>query len=224
MATKKYTWKDPRGLTTAVTLVMAFDVLWHAARIAIHLYWGPRADLQGGGDLTAPQLVNGLHALLAIPMLLLLIVPLFWILQVSKNAHVLKGRKLENSPMFAALWWWIIPFMSLFKPVASISEIWDVSAAEPQSRKRGRVLLPIWWGATLIANALSVAANSLGRYPETAASAPTMESLQSAVAIVQGLAFIAIVQRIAALQVQKRLVSEFSDVEMAPGVLEGVAG
>src|SRR6185503_6694083 len=104
--TKKYSWKDPDGLTAAVIAVMIYDALWSATGAAISLYWGAAAEFDpaSGEALDLPQFAKAFHDLFALLMLLLLIVPVFWLLRVSKNAHVLKGYALENSPMFTALW------------------------------------------------------------------------------------------------------------------------
>lgn len=146
------------------------------------------------------------------------VVVILWILRVSKNAHVLKGRSLASSPLFAALWWYLIPFMSLFKPVESMGEIWDVSAIDTKRRKHNREVLPVWWAATPAAGALAYLNILLHRDN-------LLVVLQSAASIVQCVAFTIVARRICDMQIEKRTASAFSvEPERPLSVLERLNG
>jgi hypothetical protein len=217
---KTYIWKDPTGLTIAALIVMALDVLWAASGLLIQVTWGRNSDF---GDvpvdaMSVPQLVGWAHSMFALLTLSGGIVLIFWILRASKNAHVLKGRALDNSPMFAALWWYVIPFMSLFKPVEAMGEIWDVSAADREGRKRYRPVLWVWWAASL-------AAGVLASFDLILNHDPLVSELASAAAIVQCAAFAFVAKRISDLQIEKRTVLASSDEPERPlGVLERLNG
>ena len=223
---RTYAWKNPALLTTAVTLVMIFYSLRSAAQLAVWMVVRLRSVIDVPQDqLELVRIAAQLNAQLVIPSFLLLIVPFFWILRVSKNAHVLKGQKLRNSPMFSALWWYIIPLMSLFKPYESLEEIWDVSGTGPI--KRRHLSLLIWWGSALIAWILGDIIVVLSGYPFNTDHAALIRVYNSpisplsfAISIVKCLAFIAVALKIASIQVKKRLGSGPSDVHAASGILE----
>jgi hypothetical protein len=223
--TKKFQWKNPGALTAWTVAVMVYDLLWAASGLAIDAYWGREADYlhMTGDEFDGPQLIGWLHDVLNIPGLLLLLIPMFWILRVSKNAHVLKGRPLTNSPMFAALWWYLIPFMSLFKPVESLGEIWDVSATGVVARNQMRFVLPIWWGALLLGNGLRIFASRMDGTDQMQDLAIVLETLGYAASVIQCTAFIAIALRIRSMQMDKRTATEFSDPLIEQGILQGLS-
>jgi hypothetical protein len=216
---KVYSWKNPKPLTTAVVLIMAFDALWALSDIFIQASWGERSNFTGipPANWSLPQVLLWLHDILAFAVLAGGLVAIFWILRASKNASVLKGRNLENSPWFAALWWYVIPFMSLFKPLESISEIWDASAPDARSRKEGSPVLAVWWLCTIAGGVMGWVLRFFnGAWPAIV--------MQSVFTIVQCLAFAYIAQRIGEMQIEKQMVIVFSDTEAPMSVLERVTG
>lgn len=213
MATKKiFTWKDPRAATLAVKGMMAFDIAWIVLGLVIESVWGnlghlaavPASNL---GNETLPLIAFGA---LSFGLLLNLPVVVWWIIRASRNAHVLKGRPLESSPIFAALWWYIIPIASLYKPVQAMAEIWDESASSRERRSRNKWLLAVWWPALLITGVSA----KLSGMDEIAEAATTIALLS---ALVQATAFLLLTRQICAMQREKEVAITFSDEGLSPG-------
>ena len=218
-APQTYPWKDPKSITYAGLAVLAFDVVWASLGLLMQLLWGPRADFEGAppGTLTPVQFAAATHATFGLVSLLGGVVLVFWILRVSKNAYALKGRRLANSPLFAALWWYLIPFMSLIKPLESMSEIWDVSAVDATRRRQNRAALGVWWAALLISSALTYLSSVIRHVG-------VLIDLKWTASIVQSLAFAYVMKRIYDMQLEKHPVVEFSDAEQPMSVLSQIAG
>ena len=216
---KTYAWKDPKPLTMVIIVLMAFDISWVLSELLMTLIWGGRVNVRvaAPGAMTTLQIVRMVHSLLAFVVLAGLIVRVFWILRVSRNAHVLRGRPLANSPLFAALWWYLIPFMSLFKPLEAMGEIWDVSAIDAQRRKRHHVALIGWWIAVIASGVLTYASFFSHQY------LPIVIVEYFASTIGYGL-FAYIAWRVCDMQVEKRTVGAFSDVEAPLSVLQRLNG
>jgi hypothetical protein len=152
---KTFVWKDPRAMTLAVIIAMSIDIVCAMVGIAT-IVSGVHVDPSApAGVNSGPALVLLLNGLLSLVVLANGILRTLWILRVSRNAHVLKGGNLANSPMFAAVWWYLVPFMSLFKPWESLSEIWDVSALDRDGRRSLKSILGSWWMLFLISSTLS---------------------------------------------------------------------
>ena len=214
-----YQWKDPKSITFVGLAVLAFDVVWASLGLLMQLLWGPRADFEGApsDELTAEQLAAAAHAAFGFVSLLGGIVLVFWILRVSKNAHVLRGRSLDSSPLFAALWWYIIPFMSLFKPLEAMGEIWDASAVDAARRRQNRAALMVWWAALIISGALAY-------LPTVVRHVGVLIDLKWAASTVQSLIFAYIMKRIYDMQLEKRPALEFSDADESLSVISRIAG
>jgi len=152
---KTFIWKDPRPITLAVIIAMAVDIVWALAGVAIIVFnvqVDPSAPIGAG---KGPALMLLLYGLLSFVVMASNIVRVLWILRASRNAHVLKGRDLANAPMYAALWWYLTPVMSLYKPWESLSELWDVSALDLDGSRGLKSILGAWWMLFLIASTLS---------------------------------------------------------------------
>ena len=214
-----FQWKDPKNITVIGLAVLAVDVVWASLGLLIQLVWGSRADFKGvpPEDLTPLQFLAAAHASFGLVCLLGGVVMVFWILRLSRNAHVLKGRSLTNAPIFAALWWYVIPFMSLFKPLESLSEIWDASAIDATRRKHNREVLAVWWGALIVGGLLAYLSRIL---PHVG----VLTDIKWTAAILQSVAFGYAMKRISDMQLEKHPVVEFSDAEPATSVLSRVAG
>ncbi len=210
-----FKWEDPAPPTIAVLCLMAFDIVRSLAQFSIKAIWGPGSDY-GSIDLTgssAPQRVLSVVDGLGLVSLVGLIFVVRWLLRVSRNAHVLKNADLKNSPWFTALWWYLIPFMSIFKPFTSLGEVWDESIPRGQTVKYNRAALPVWWVATLavVASARLV---YMSEYDMTFVGLNTVASL------VQCVTFGYIATRICAMQIDKRMALAFDDPQPPIGVLQ----
>jgi hypothetical protein len=216
---KTYQWRDPAPMTLGVLIVLGVDAMVTAAGIALLAVWGRRSEIPvGEAPHTAAQWARLLLVLVATPAALAGLLIIFWILRVSRNAHVLKGRALQNSPIFSALWWWIIPFMSVFKPVSAIDEIWEVSAASPERRRQGRWVLGVWW-ASWIANGILAYVLVASRLNGIA------QIIKDADSVIVCATFAYIVSRISAMQIEKHTVAVFSVGPERPlSVLERLNG
>jgi hypothetical protein len=200
---KTFVWKDPRPMTLAVTVVLGIDIVYAVLGIAIIASGLHVNHSAPAAERFATGLILLLFALLWLVFLAGNIVTVFWILRVSKNAHVLRRRPLANSPIFAALWWYIIPVMSLFKPWESLVEIWDASAADRERARNRRYIVGLWWGLLLMAGAAGYIAAFSGI------------RLISIISFVLSLAsdslFIAITRIICSMQLEKHVGLAFSD-------------
>jgi hypothetical protein len=204
-------------LATFVQLILTIDIVWQAAGLFIELHWGSQPSFervapQGWG---APQWSAWAYTEFGLISLLLGVVIIFWVLRVARNAYVLKGRPLENSPIFTALWWYVIPFMSLFKPVQSLGEVWDASTINGIRREQNRFMLLVWWIALLAHSGLG----SIGRiFQDPGFTAPAV----SVIGVIQSVAFAYIVLRITAMQVERHSQPEAATAPSLAGSLESI--
>lgn len=217
--TKVFEWKDPRPLTFAVTAAMVVSILQSLMQIVIALastrYGHPLIAIAGTPLIWSAILIANWIVLLAV--LAGDVIGVFWILRVSKNAHVLKGRNLDNSPMFAALWWYLIPFMSLFKPLVSLSEIWDVSAIDRQLQNKYKFVLYAWW--------ISFFVNFIILFAGRTAHILMLSVMGHTINLFRDLGFIFITNRLCDMQLEKRMAVTFSDEPNRPmSVLERLNG
>ena len=95
------------------------------------------------------------------------ILVLIWYLRSVRNAHALSNG-VETSPKWA-IWWFIIPLVSWWKPYSMTSELWRSSLAP--DRWKGLpdpVLLRWWWGSVLVGGFAFAIGNALSRSAATA--------------------------------------------------------
>jgi hypothetical protein len=213
---KRFAWKDPSRITLVAMIIMAVDIVFAMLGLAIQLFWGELGDI-GATPPTAlrtPYPLILCYALLSLIVIFSTPVLVFWILRISKNAHASKGRPLRNSPLFAALWWYLIPFMSLFKPVEALGEIWDTSAPNRERGKSQRFVLRLWWGSV----PLAVVAAYVGLLIRHNGA---VLCVQLGISIVECSAFLFIARRIRDMQLEKHLSMTFSDeAEPRPNILQ----
>jgi hypothetical protein len=214
-SSKTFIWKDPRAITLAVIMAMSVDIAWALAGIAI-IVSGVRVDtFASAGVDKGAILMLLLYDALSFVVMASNIVRVLWILRASRNAHVLKGGDLANSPMYAALWWYLTPLMSLYKPWESLSELWDVSALDLDGRRPLKSVLGAWWMLFLIASTLSF----IGDLSHS--DAVNLTALLLSVAECGG--FIIIARTICDMQLEKKLGQAFADEPARPfGVLEAL--
>lgn len=101
---------------------------------------------------------------------------LMWYLRSVRNAHVLSNG-VETSPKWA-IWWFIIPLVSLWKPYSMTSELWR-SSRQPDGW-RGLPdpgLLRWWWGAVLASGLIINVSSGLSRTAQTAGQLSISDSV-----------------------------------------------
>lgn len=115
-----------------------------------------------------------------------------WYLRSVRNAHALFNG-IETSPRWA-VWWFIIPVVSLFKPYGMTSELWRSSQSPDAWRGlRDPVLLRWWWGVVLVAGFALTFSNILSRSAATASQLQIADAAflpGCALQIVAGLLFL----------------------------------
>ena len=153
MAEKKiYEWRDPGGASRWAVGVMVVNLIVHFGYLILAVI-GPTADYAAGTVKNPAQAFHVGLVLLQGLMLFGAIAIVAWILRVSKNAHTFTKRSLE-APWMAALWWYVIPIATLFKPFMAMREIWDVSAPTWRSGQSLRWILNLWWPVSILGNGL----------------------------------------------------------------------
>ena len=217
--TKIFIWKDPRQLTLAIMIAMVVNIAWAIMSISIYSI---REQLSQTSIKPVIPYIPDIPADL-LPVLLTIYIPLsiivlaniiiraFWILSASRNAHILKGRPLSNSPIFAAVWWYLIPFMSLFKPWESLAEIWDVSTIDRETRQKGKYALAIWWFSYIAFGLLINIGNIFHIF--------AFSTIAMLAGIVEYISFMVVAKRLCDMQIEKRLAITFSD---APTIRDSV--
>tara|TARA_R110002049_G_scaffold2511_8_gene18414 strand:+ start:742 stop:1356 length:615 start_codon:yes stop_codon:yes gene_type:complete len=71
----------------------------------------------------------------------------------------LAKRTVTNEKVSMAIWGWIIPFISLFKPYQMIKEMWtdtslQIRLKEPDYQQKDTSILGFWWFLWLITNVI----------------------------------------------------------------------
>lgn len=101
---------------------------------------------------------------------------LMWYLRSVRNAHALSNG-VETSPKWA-IWWFIIPLVSLWKPYSMTSELWR-SSRQPDGWKSlpDPALLRWWWGAVLVGGMVINVSAGLSRTAETAGQIAISDSI-----------------------------------------------
>jgi len=191
---KVYTWKDPTGLTRAVLIVMALCFAADFALMTVWLTFGEAAQYDAVGDeaFTTPQFISWSVDMATLVILLACIVIPFWIVRVSKNAHVLRPQ-MKFSPL-GSIGWYVVPIASLFKPFQALSEIWLVSSTKAE---RGSDRLLIAWWVSFIMSGLASTFGSFG------ASGAWMAFAGSLLGIAVTVMFTIIVRRLSSMQIEK---------------------
>lgn len=117
-----------------------------------------------------------------------------WYLRSLRNAHALYAG-VETSPKWA-IWGFIVPVLSLWKPYSMTSELWRSSqSAERWKGMPDPSLLRWWWGAVLAGGFCGTAANIMARGARTASQMLASDAALIAsflISIVAGLLFLRI--------------------------------
>ena len=125
-------------------------------------------QLDDGGEMSSWLMIQGILALLQVPVFLATsIVFLVWLNLSYKNLHVLRPSFLNFSSGWA-VGYWFIPFLNLWKPFQVVREVWWESDPEiPQdqmflteSLHSAPTYMGVWWAFWLGSN---IANNIAGR-------------------------------------------------------------
>lgn len=89
-----------------------------------------------------------------------------WYYRATQNAHALTAG-VENSPAWA-LWGFVVPFISLWKPYGVTSELWRSSLAPDRWKGlRDPVAMRWWWGLVLAGSLALSASNFMSKSATT---------------------------------------------------------
>lgn len=130
-------------------------------------------------DAEANDLRQGIIGLLEMGVYIFsIVVFLKWFRRAYGNLNRINTNSFPHKDS-TAVWCWIIPFVSLFKPAQIMSQIWKETQAsikkyDPSySIKHGGILIGIWW-------TLFIISNFVGRYIlKTAFKQDTIEQMIS---------------------------------------------
>jgi heme/copper-type cytochrome/quinol oxidase subunit 2 len=178
MTSETYTTRPISGLTTAVVVwVWISIVLLAISAVGSAAYLQSLFQVPSSEPMTAYDPIPGGEAILLLallPQYLALIASLVlgflvlrWCYRASRNTNAV-ARGVTTAPHWA-IWWWFIPFASLFKPYAVLSEVWRV-ARDPDrwTSLKDPVRLRFWWGLHLAANFAGAIIDGLDRATDTA--------------------------------------------------------
>lgn len=173
MAGKTYSTRAIAALTGVVSVWMWLYMLtivgWLAATVyrltllqALHPdeYLTSVDPVPGHED---EAVIGGLAALgMVVVAVITGFIVLRWCHRASRNTNAM-ARGVQTRPHWA-IWWWFIPFASLFKPFGVFSEFWRV-ARNPDGWKSvgDPVRLRWWWGFNLASGFTGGVANAADR-------------------------------------------------------------
>lgn len=210
-------FKDPRGLAGAVSVLLYTEIVISIARvISSAMQYNLLLDFQSGSysDRSAiqaaansndlrEQIIGYTWIAFFIPTGILI---LKWIYRSSYNLRPLGAENLTTSPGWA-VGWFFIPFMNLYKPFVVMKEIWKASS-DPRSWKTASSSSLIgWWWALFLAS--SVLGNFAFRLSQDAQGLPQLLNaslaggVAAAVFIPLNLLFLRLMRAIVAMQVAR---------------------
>lgn len=151
-----YFYRSPRALGIAAISFVFLHVVASLALDATLLSVGatPPEDDLGAALL---MLATGLAQLFTI--LLAAVTVLAWVHRVATNVRALGQEGLQHSPGWA-VGVWLIPFANLVRPYLAMKEIYQASDPETVGGRvtwrggRGAPIMPLWWGAWIVAGLL----------------------------------------------------------------------
>ena len=212
-----YVWRDPGAISKVAVVVLTVGAIAHGVDVILDFGFGPASDYKTATDDLLDHPLQVMHVLADLTLLALLLgaIPLvIWILTVSRNAHTFTKRSIEK-PWWAAVWWYLIPIISVYKPYVSMCEIWDVSAPDLKARALNRNVLNIWWMAFIVAGGMAVFSNFGAVY----------NGIFNLASLIRTVAFIVIVRRVCAMQRQKQIAETFGEnTQASVSVLERLNG
>ncbi|MCP5028462.1 MAG: DUF4328 domain-containing protein [Actinomycetia bacterium] len=124
------------------------------------------------------------------------VVTVTWLYRMAKNTESLRLAPLEHTPKWA-VWGWVVPILSLFRPYQMIGQTWRASASPTQTYEQLTRLAPWWWGTFLLTLALdqiSASATSVEWTPDNARLMLQTARMASVADAVSAVLFILIVR------------------------------
>ena len=151
-------------------------------------------ELYDGTSLTETLAFVGFSCLLILAYVVGAVLVLSWYLRSVRNGQILT-RGMEARPTWA-VWYFIIPVVSLFKPYSMTSELWR-SSLRPEGWKalRDPAMLRWWWGCVLTAGVIATVADIFSRQAVSAdvlAQTAVAATLAFGLQVLAGLLFLRI--------------------------------
>ncbi|MFJ7203767.1 DUF4328 domain-containing protein [Streptomyces sp. NPDC098789] len=157
--------RSPKGLATALTILLAVAGAVDLAAAAIGFGTDAAADIEGDGPLTAAALM---YACVGIAQIALLLgtgaVFIVWFHRARVNGGVFRPDLFDQGPGWA-IGSWFIPIVNLFFPYRIAQDIWRASVqAAPDGSARAVSVTPVtvWWVTFIASNLISRASDSVG--------------------------------------------------------------
>lgn len=206
--TKTYRAKSLKGLAAALTVTLGLAIVALLAFSGAEASWLMRALAVDPAQAAIPTEfaddASGVVIFLAYAarlVLLIIAIPfaLFFSYRSTANSQVFARGVSSSAGM--AVFWWIIPVATLFKPYQVMSEAWRVGR-DPDRWKslRDPFVLRLWWGLHLFSVALVYAASITADMAQTAGGAVVAFVVEMAGLLTQALAtalYIGIVNAVA---------------------------
>ncbi len=221
-----YTFTPLRTLSMVLTGVLAARIALggvEAIGLVLRLQFLDRA---AAGEFTSRAAVHsgaafsdGLVQVTALISLFILLAAYLlggvWIHQAARNVRALGARGLENSPGWA-VGWFAVPFMSLFKPLMAMSEIWRASHDPQKWRSQAAPpLLAFWWTGWIASSLFGSALNIMGKQADNISGMSALAKITLTYLVVETIAmglFLAVVWNITRAQSATRhMVQEMAD-------------
>jgi hypothetical protein len=143
-----------------IWLVLFFDFI---SIISSYLQYNLLVSYESGGDVSFEMLeANDLREqIVAVIYTLVYWGSIFVFLQWFRRAYYnLNVRRPTAFPNSWAIWSWIVPIISLFRPVQIMKEMWDgtsdfIKKYQSDYKQEKTMLLGLWWTLWLVANIIA---------------------------------------------------------------------
>jgi hypothetical protein len=156
-------------ISSAAAIAAVGFRIWLLGSLPVDFYMDEMSSIPEGVPWAEVEVFTALGGSLAyvVTYIVSAILVLIWYLRSVRNAHAL-SIGVETSPKWA-IWWFIIPLVSWWKPYSMTSELWRSSLAP--DRWKGLpdpALLRWWWGSVLVGGIAFAVGNALSRSAVTA--------------------------------------------------------
>ncbi|MCP5027000.1 MAG: DUF4328 domain-containing protein [Actinomycetia bacterium] len=151
-------------------------------------------------------------------MLLLLLAGLstvIWFYRATKNTETLGLARLDHTPKWA-IWGWVVPILSLFRPYQMMSQTWAASTSPTGTIYPTPRVQPWWWGLFLAGLVLDRIVTGATRTEWTPDNARVMLHVGSAAATADIIAAALFITLVRALT--QRQLATIDELERPPGI------